>query len=62
MGRKDGMNMLYGLVCIAGLFLLVYWIMNSILKVTGWTDPQERKAATLAAMTAAMLNSSDSKK
>ena len=54
--------MLYGLVCIAALFLLVYWIMNGILKVTGWTDPQERKAATLAAMTAAMLNSSDPKK
>lgn len=49
--------MLYGLACIALLVLLVYWIMNSILKATGWTDPEERKKATIAAMTAAVLNS-----
>ena len=47
--------MLYGLACIAGLLLSVYWLLNGILKLTGWTDPEERKKATIAAMTAAAL-------
>ncbi len=49
--------MLYGMVCLLGFVLLVYWICNGILKITGWKDPQERKAATIAVMTAAVLNS-----
>ena len=52
--------MLYAIACLLGLVLLVYWICDGILKVTGWTDPQERKAAAAAVMTAALLNS-DSK-
>ena len=54
--------MLYGLACIAGLLLSVYWLLNGILKLTGWTDPEERKKATIAAMTAAALNSKGAKK
>ena len=49
---------------ISGVILcvLVYWLLNDILKVTGWTDPEERKAATIAVMTAAILNSDSPKK
>ena len=47
--------MLYGLVCLGGLVLLVYWMADGILKATGWTDPEERKQAAIAAMTASSL-------
>lgn len=49
---------------LAGIILcvIVYWIMSGILKATGWTDPEERKKATIAAMTAAALNSKGIKK
>ena len=32
---------------LAGILLCVilWWIADGILKVTGWTDPQERKTA-----------------
>ncbi len=49
--------MLYTLFCLALFVFDVYLLCNGILKVTGWTDPQERKTATIAAMTAALLNS-----
>ena len=49
--------MLYALFCLALLIFDVYLLCNGILKVTDWTDPQERKAATIAVMTAAVLNS-----
>ena len=49
--------MLYALFCLVLLFFDVYFLCNWILKITGWTDPQERKAATIAVMTAAALNS-----
>lgn len=44
---------------LAGILLLVfvYWIMNGILKATGWTDPEERRKAAVAAMIAAVFNS-----
>lgn len=54
--------MLYGLVCLGGLVLLVYEIYDGILKATGWTDPEERKKAAIAAMTAAAINSTGTKK
>ncbi len=49
---------------LAGILLcaIVYRIENGILKATGWTDPEERKKATIAAMTAAVLNSKGTKK
>ena len=46
-----------GLIYLALLVYIVYSICNGILKVTGWTDLKERRAATIAAMTAALLNS-----
>ena len=54
--------MLYALACLVLLVLVVYWICNSILKVTGWSDPKERSAATIAVMTAALLNSDQTPK
>lgn len=49
---------------LAGILLcaIVYRAANGILKATGWTDPEERKKATIAAMTAAVLNSKGTKK
>ena len=54
--------MLYALACLVLLVLVVYWICNSILKVAGWSDPKERSAATIAVMTAALLNSDQTPK
>ena len=54
--------MLYALACLVLLVLVVYWICNSILKVTGWSDPKERSAATIAVMTTALLNSDQTPK
>ena len=54
--------MLYGLVCILLFVRLLYWLLNGILKATGWTDPEERKKAAVAAVTAAALNSKGIKK
>ena len=51
-----------GLIYLALLVYIVYGICNGILKVTGWTDPQERKTASIAAMTAAILNSNETPK
>ena len=49
---------------LAGILLcaIVYRIENGILKATGWTDLEEHKKATIAAMTAAVLNSKGTKK
>ena len=54
--------MLYALVCLVLMVLTVYWICNSILRITGWSEPQERRAATIAVMTAALLNSDQTPK
>ena len=54
--------MLYTLACIALLVFIVYEVCNGILRVTGWTDPKERKAATVAVMTSAIINSKGTKK
>lgn len=54
--------MLYAIACLALLVFIVYEVCNGILRVTGWTDPQERKAATMAVMTSAILNSKCVKK
>ena len=43
------------LLMLAGLFLLVFWLVDGILKATGWTDPQERRAAETFIFTS-MLN------
>ena len=53
---------MYALFCLALLVLDVYLLCNGILGATGWTDPQERKAATIAVMTAALLNSGQTPK
>lgn len=42
------------LLMLAGLFLLVFWIADGILKATGWTDPKERRAAETFLFTSAM--------
>lgn len=35
-----------GFLCsLAAIALVTYWVCNGILKVTGWKDGQERKAA-----------------
>lgn len=49
--------MLYSLACLALLVYFVYLICDGVLYSSGWTDPRERKAATFAVMTAAVLNS-----
>ena len=51
------MSLLCTLFCLALLVFDVHILCSGILKVTGWTDPQERKVATIAMMTAALLNS-----
>lgn len=52
-----------GFLCsLAAIALVTYWICNGILKATGWTDPKERKTATIAVMTSAILNSKGTKK
>lgn len=50
------MSLLYTLFCLALLVFDVHILCNGIIKVTCWTDPQERKAATITVMTAALLN------
>ena len=51
------MNGILAILYFAGWAYVLYLICNGILGVTGGTDPQERKAATIAVMTAAVLNS-----
>ncbi len=50
------------IICIVLFAYILYTICNSILKATGWTDPKERKAATMAVMTSAIVNSKSVKK
>ena len=50
------------LIYLAVFVYVVYSICNGILKITGWTDPKERSAATIAVMTAAHLNSDETPK
>ena len=49
--------MLYTLFCLAFLVFDIYLICDLILGATGWTNPKERRTATIAVMTAALLNS-----
>ena len=51
------MNGILAILYFAGGGYVLYLICNGILRATGWKDPQERKAATIAVMTAAVLNS-----
>lgn len=43
------------LVYIIGFFTLLFWLVDGILKATGWTDPKERRAAETFIFTS-MLN------
>lgn len=43
------------LVYVIGFFALLFWLVDGILKATGWTDPQERRAAETFIFTS-MLN------
>ena len=46
-----------GFICsLAAIALVTYWICNGILKVTGWKDDQERKAAMTYIVTKAINN------
>lgn len=51
--------MLRTLFLIGGWCYLIWLVCDSSLKITGWTDPQERKQATAAIITKAVLDSSE---
>ncbi len=42
------------LVYIIGFFVLLFWLVDGILNATGWTDPQERRAAEAFIFASAM--------
>ena len=42
------------LVYVIGFFALLFWLVDGILKATGWADPKERRAAETFLFTSAM--------